>query len=100
MIRRPPRSTLFPYTTLFRSGFTEFGNSIYVTRKVPSHENFICSWSLAKDFLPGAAGLKTVCSPYRPEFGNKVILVLLQIVHQFDGYRLIEKLIRDGAAVT
>src|SRR3712207_7745037 len=28
MIRRPPRSTLFPYTTLFRSGeceFTRFG---------------------------------------------------------------------------
>src|SRR3712207_8241286 len=24
MIRRPPRSTLFPYTTLFRSGF-EYG---------------------------------------------------------------------------
>src|SRR5437899_9568961 len=23
MIRRPPRSTLFPYTTLFRSGFGE-----------------------------------------------------------------------------
>src|SRR5258707_7476229 len=23
MIRRPPRSTLFPYTTLFRSGFFE-----------------------------------------------------------------------------
>src|SRR3712207_9444318 len=22
MIRRPPRSTLFPYTTLFRSGYT------------------------------------------------------------------------------
>src|SRR5256885_16697516 len=27
MIRRPPRSTLFPYTTLFRSGsWTEKGN--------------------------------------------------------------------------
>src|SRR3712207_8471490 len=25
MIRRPPRSTLFPYTTLFRSGFGDFG---------------------------------------------------------------------------
>src|SRR5256885_16765962 len=24
MIRRPPRSTLFPYTTLFRSGFGYF----------------------------------------------------------------------------
>src|SRR2546427_4540005 len=23
MIRRPPRSTLFPYTTLFRSGYTQ-----------------------------------------------------------------------------
>src|SRR3712207_8621289 len=26
MIRRPPRSTLFPYTTLFRSGNTAHGN--------------------------------------------------------------------------
>src|SRR2546422_10840218 len=25
MIRRPPRSTLFPYTTLFRSGFQSGG---------------------------------------------------------------------------
>src|SRR2546430_9617982 len=25
MIRRPPRSTLFPYTTLFRSRFESFG---------------------------------------------------------------------------
>src|SRR2546429_10017054 len=25
MIRRPPRSTLFPYTTLFRSAFDSFG---------------------------------------------------------------------------
>src|SRR3712207_9365794 len=29
MIRRPPRSTLFPYTTLFRSGFgTTLGNAL------------------------------------------------------------------------
>src|SRR2546422_2256837 len=25
MIRRPPRSTLFPYTTLFRSGYSPYG---------------------------------------------------------------------------
>src|SRR5256885_5789928 len=37
MIRRPPRSTLFPYTTLFRSGYTVYmmdypgnGRSAYV----------------------------------------------------------------------
>src|SRR6267154_784567 len=31
MIRRPPRSTLFPYTTLFRSG----GTSRYMRRMTP-----------------------------------------------------------------
>src|SRR2546425_8821776 len=30
MIRRPPRSTLFPYTTLFRSGVGEFDQSLRV----------------------------------------------------------------------
>ena len=29
MIRRPPRSTLFPYTTLFRSGVIERRERIY-----------------------------------------------------------------------
>src|SRR3990167_5465501 len=29
MMRRPPRSTLFPYTTLFRSSFTIFITAIF-----------------------------------------------------------------------
>src|SRR3712207_9560471 len=29
MIRRPPRSTLFPYTTLFRSGHPHAGGVLY-----------------------------------------------------------------------
>src|SRR5574337_2140911 len=29
MIRRPPRSTLFPYTTLFRSHLTVSGTSVF-----------------------------------------------------------------------
>src|SRR5258707_9559212 len=36
MIRRPPRSTLFPYTTLFRSvktEFAKFGEVVDATRK-------------------------------------------------------------------
>src|SRR5690348_18002814 len=32
MIRRPPRSTLFPYTTLFRSGPVTVGSTILVPR--------------------------------------------------------------------
>src|SRR5207244_6672238 len=32
MIRRPPRSTLFPYTTLFRSEFRK-GSGVYVRER-------------------------------------------------------------------
>src|SRR5260370_25948312 len=35
MIRRPPRSTLFPYTTLFRSGLHGVGVSVV---------NFLSEW--------------------------------------------------------
>src|SRR2546422_6926502 len=32
MIRRPPRSTLFPYTTLFRSGRADFHSRRFVNQ--------------------------------------------------------------------
>src|SRR3712207_7795541 len=32
MIRRPPRSTLFPYTTLFRSDFLAGGKTVHFDR--------------------------------------------------------------------
>src|SRR3712207_8133306 len=35
MIRRPPRSTLFPYTTLFRSTGLKVGNKILVATNSP-----------------------------------------------------------------
>src|SRR2546427_13203026 len=38
MIRRPPRSTLFPYTTLFRSGRT--GVAVQVDRSLRRHLDF------------------------------------------------------------
>src|SRR2546430_11555794 len=49
MIRRPPRSTLFPYTTLFRSGLilltvlvvgTVFGTTIFLKRRKQQGEVF------------------------------------------------------------
>src|SRR2546422_8401827 len=36
MIRRPPRSTLFPYTTLFRSGFSVTGPPEIVFVLIPA----------------------------------------------------------------
>src|SRR2546430_11253311 len=35
MIRRPPRSTLFPYTTLFRSGRLHF-HAVHFMRTLPT----------------------------------------------------------------
>src|SRR2546430_3020305 len=38
MIRRPPRSTLFPYTTLFRSAIFAWLVGMLASRKSSSHE--------------------------------------------------------------
>src|SRR3712207_8844151 len=43
MIRRPPRSTLFPYTTLFRSRGTP-GRG----RRTPPRWGWWCPWSLRR----------------------------------------------------
>src|SRR5258705_13639654 len=68
MIRRPPRSTLFPYTTLFRSSFTVFpeivpsiGNSFINTMKNINHtrssisddiRNILCSSVIMNKAMP------------------------------------------------
>src|SRR5256885_12065230 len=45
MIRRPPRSTLFPYTTLFRSGTAWFvatdGTNVYWTDRTDSYIGYV-----------------------------------------------------------
>src|SRR3712207_7622613 len=56
MIRRPPRSTLFPYTTLFRSEGSRDQLTARTKRNVPASTNFtprvigpadhcVCPWS-------------------------------------------------------
>src|SRR3712207_8270851 len=40
MIRRPPRSTLFPYTTLFRSDVERRGVEELVLAQLPVHQAF------------------------------------------------------------
>src|SRR2546430_10020904 len=42
MIRRPPRSTLFPYTTLFRSVFATEDRDLFLP---PDPENLLRAWS-------------------------------------------------------
>src|SRR3712207_8380470 len=50
MIRRPPRSTLFPYTTLFRSGFADDGSPQFNGRDDPV---FVTIGDGANDGAPG-----------------------------------------------
>src|SRR2546430_7760011 len=47
MIRRPPRSTLFPYTTLFRSALRERAYGSSVQMAVRSHNTRVQPFSLS-----------------------------------------------------
>src|SRR2546425_8952935 len=49
MIRRPPRSTLFPYTTLFRSGPARCG-------RVTPHRNLVTGYIPVRDCAAGERG--------------------------------------------
>src|SRR2546427_9370332 len=65
MIRRPPRSTLFPYTTLFRSRL--FNTQRNDTRGKPGRATARCNDTrglrpTASGLLAGAAGLHAVRS--------------------------------------
>src|SRR3712207_7795782 len=44
MIRRPPRSTLFPYTTLFRSSLSRTSTSSWTSRCRNSREPAVQLW--------------------------------------------------------
>src|SRR3989442_10838884 len=52
MIRRPPRSTLFPYTTLFRSQYGSKENGDHIRTRLAFFSNQWCSdaHTLSTDF--------------------------------------------------
>src|SRR5260221_7909804 len=91
MIRRPPRSTLFPYTTLFRSGFFALGcrkrgnrqnsrnghpkkkraltrRSEEHTSELQSHSDLVCRLLLEKKttLTKTAPSDRPHCKRYRP----------------------------------
>src|SRR2546430_13003483 len=97
MIRRPPRSTLFPYTTLFRSKLPLYGHEISDTINV------------------GEAGLDRFCKMEKPDFigraalekakaeGVKKTLVGLETVDRGiarDGYKIQDQAGREIGYVT
>src|SRR3712207_8183831 len=59
MIRRPPRSTLFPYTTLFRS--SRFSRSVSSARR-PSLSHRVAQSASERPASQGAAGAPRAAS--------------------------------------
>src|SRR5260370_22845234 len=53
MIRRPPRSTLFPYTTLFRSGSYDSRQPAFVGRRFSVYGN-VLAFVILSLFVPSA----------------------------------------------
>src|SRR5437588_2753959 len=94
MIRRPPRSTLFPYTTLFRSRRSISASRIFApgctpgwprssssfrseehTSELQSHSDLVCRLLLEKkklDDVQGARGLYRGARNIRPDAHSEV----------------------------
>src|SRR2546426_1319546 len=72
MIRRPPRSTLFPYTTLFRSIRRSNGRGL--NRHLP--RNYL-TW-----YMPPDANA-AVDAVYRSDWG-RIVATLIRLVRDFD----------------
>src|SRR2546429_611913 len=61
MIRRPPRSTLFPYTTLFRSGV---GAAVFLDRELDGGDRGAgVGGGAGEGAVPAGGGVVGVCSP-------------------------------------
>src|SRR3712207_7750194 len=64
MIRRPPRSTLFPYTTLFRSDPVILGSIWNSVRLVLAQQvitlpiAIVVAWAIARTDMPGGRWLE------------------------------------------
>src|SRR2546422_2839177 len=63
MIRRPPRSTLFPYTTLFRSPGLDFESKLLVKPDAPE---LLEKELAASGYEPRMIAIGTNTDPYQP----------------------------------
>src|SRR2546425_1944947 len=72
MIRRPPRSTLFPYTTLFRSPMRS--NTIF---RIASMTKAVTSVGVMMLIEEGKLSLDDPVSKYLPAFKSERVLVAL-----------------------
>src|SRR3712207_9011256 len=75
MIRRPPRSTLFPYTTLFRSGETSRLSTSYRIALGIGLHNLGEGLAIGAAFALGEAALGTRSEEHTSELQSRQYLV-------------------------
>src|SRR5260370_17705451 len=72
MIRRPPRSTLFPYTTLFRSELIDRAKGLLHSKTSDSGQPEWRVWSTLNQVLAGAAETRFLGRPRHPPKGSHI----------------------------
>src|SRR3712207_6881299 len=75
MIRRPPRSTLFPYTTLFRSvriWDPVTGSRLHALTGHPGAQRAVCAVTVDDRTLLAAAGDGFVITVWDPATGERI----------------------------
>ena len=74
MIRRPPRSTLFPYTTLFRSQNCTYVQLKMLLTRLGWHSTMVITGDPNQsDLLPGVSGLGDVSDKLEGVAGISVV---------------------------
>src|SRR2546430_17147841 len=89
MIRRPPRSTLFPYTTLFRSRAI-WGNAFYADPQLTA-----AAQAVNPAAPPVIRNLNGLTAPFTPEYSANLALEWTHTLG--NGYKLGARI--DGRAV-
>src|SRR3712207_9080805 len=102
MIRRPPRSTLFPYTTLFRSSHTagavRIGKVVHsIFGEIPDEVTFHLYNSFAKTYQGHGTDKALVAGIMGMDTDNPSIKDSLEIAHQ-KGIKIYWDILKDSNA--
>src|SRR5689334_24843683 len=92
MIRRPPRSTLFPYTTLFRSSFLRNARAASVSGAAIQSDN--ASTAIAEPTVPANARVNTApvrSEEHTSELQSQFHLVCRLLLEKKKGEHIVER---------
>src|SRR2546426_5984912 len=69
MIRRPPRSTLFPYTTLFRSKASSAKSPVFLIGSQHPHSR---AWKVSRISISSASAISPIDEPRSEEHTSEL----------------------------